>query len=667
MANWIIDRTINLDEFKTREVLNALLEEPRKSDVELENILHSKGVLKNAGDGALRRRWYTYLRNYGLLNGDEVTEMGKLYATKELALHDVALLQLSKKRIQIQNNNYIMPLKILVGIIYCLNEFSSDEAFITREEFTNYIVNIEDDNKTSIENICSLIINSRKNGDYLKGVEGQHDDIWFNSLSQTKLFDYIGRSLFVKDMAMIKRLNNFYSSDNSKVLYGKLVTGIVASIQPLIKRDSSFNLDSDLLSEELKAKCLDNILFLTGNKVAVEEQYFKNKRNYNGIIELLNSLNLSNENIGIYKDFSNYKNIVYSYLKFIGDNETKQIVNLIKSHTNDYETEIEDNVIIKEEEFDFSSSQFTDGQNLIVYGTPGCGKSYYVQHTLLNGYKKDNYIRTTFFQDYTNTDFVGQILPYVEKDENDKDVVTYKFNPGPFALALEQAIRNPNEKVALVIEELNRGSAASIFGDIFQLLDRKNGVSEYSITNVNIIDYLKKQFKGIYTFKDIRIPGNLSIFATMNTSDQNVFTLDTAFKRRWKFKKLINKFDDTHKFKNKFIPGPTGKADVTWEEVVNAINEYILEVSDGLNSEDKQIGVYFIDEKEMREEKTTISKPEDVEAFAYKVFEYLWDDVAKFSRSDWFEKEIKSLDQLVEEYKKNGIEVFNDDIFKRKR
>ena len=80
MANWIIDRTINLDEFKTREVLNALLEEPRKSDVELENILHSKGVLKNAGDGALRRRWYTYLRNYGLLNGDEVTEMGKLYA-----------------------------------------------------------------------------------------------------------------------------------------------------------------------------------------------------------------------------------------------------------------------------------------------------------------------------------------------------------------------------------------------------------------------------------------------------------------------------------------------------------------------------------------------------------------------------------------------------------
>lgn len=312
-------------------------------------------------------------------------------------------------------------------------------------------------------------------------------------------------------------------------------------------------------------------------------------------------------------------------------------------------------------EFDFFSSSISDGQNLIVYGTPGCGKSYYVQNTLLKDYKADNCIRTTFFQDYTNTDFVGQILPVVDGEK-----VTYNFNPGPFSLALEKAIRTPNEKVALVIEELNRGSAASIFGDIFQLLDRKNGVSEYSIINVNIINYLKEKFDGEYTFKDIRLPSNLSIFATMNTSDQNVFTLDTAFKRRWKFKKLINKFEENHSFKSKYIPGPIGKADFTWEEVVNAINEYILEVADGLNSEDKQIGVYFIDEKGMREEKAKISTNEEIETFAYKVFEYLWDDVAKFSRSDWFGREIKSLDQLVEEYKKKGVEVFNDDIFKKK-
>lgn len=321
---------------------------------------------------------------------------------------------------------------------------------------------------------------------------------------------------------------------------------------------------------------------------------------------------------------------------------------------------------LKEEDFlpkfDFSSSTIKDGQNLIVYGTPGCGKSYYVQNTLLKGWPTNNYIRTTFFQDYTNTDFVGQILPVVEGDR-----VTYKFNPGPFTLALEQAIRKPNERIALVIEELNRGSAASIFGDIFQLLDRKEGVSEYAITNVNIINYLKEKFEGIYTFDSIRLPSNLSIFATMNTSDQNVFTLDTAFKRRWKFKKLLNKFEADHKFKNKYIPGPLGKADYTWEEVVNAINDYILEVSNGLNSEDKQIGVYFIDEKGMRQEKTTLSTPEEIDAFAYKVFEYLWDDVAKFDRTKWFEDNIKSLDQLVEEYKKSGIEVFDYEIFHKQK
>ena len=306
--------------------------------------------------------------------------------------------------------------------------------------------------------------------------------------------------------------------------------------------------------------------------------------------------------------------------------------------------------------FNFNKSPITDGQNLIVYGTPGCGKSYYVEHTLLDGYSKENYIRTTFYQDYTNTDFVGQILPVVEGDK-----VTYKFNPGPFTLALEQAIRKPNERIALVIEELNRGSAASIFGDIFQLLDRKEGVSEYGITNVNIINYLKEKFEGVYTFKEIRLPGNLSIYATMNTSDQNVFTLDTAFKRRWKFKKLINEFAKDHKFKDKYIPG----ADITWEELVNDINEYILECSSGLNSEDKQLGVYFVDENGMRKEKVDASDPEAVNAFAYKVLEYLWSDVAKFDRNKWFADGIKSLDELVKEYKEKGLEVFVDGIFNK--
>lgn len=356
-----------------------------------------------------------------------------------------------------------------------------------------------------------------------------------------------------------------------------------------------------------------------------------------------------------YKDLpEDYRNSAKTQKSIFRLNSYKSLINDIingKKIEEDDDSNNNDVVI-----YDWNSSTIKDGKNLIVYGTPGCGKSYYVEHVLLDGYPKENYIRTTFFADYTNTDFVGQILPIVDGDK-----VTYQFNPGPFALALAQAIRKPNEKVALVIEELNRGSAPSIFGDIFQLLDRKNGISEYPITNINIIDYLNKEFDGQFLFKDIKLPGNLFIYATMNTSDQNVFTLDTAFKRRWEFEKLINEFKDDHEFKGMYIPSLIS-LNVTWEELVNAINEYMLELTDNLNNEDKQIGVYFVDKTGMRKEEASLSSEDDTKKFAYKILEYLWDDVSKFARDKWFKEDIKSLDQLVEEYLKSGTEVFSDGV-----
>lgn len=319
--------------------------------------------------------------------------------------------------------------------------------------------------------------------------------------------------------------------------------------------------------------------------------------------------------------------------------------------------------------FDFNqSTKLTDkGTNLVVYGTPGCGKSYYVEHALLpesdfpkkEDGTKERVIRTTFYQDYTNTDFVGQILPVIDGDK-----VTYKFNPGPFALTLIEAIKNPNKRVALVIEELNRGNAPSIFGDVFQLLDRKDGISEYCIVNVNLIRYLNEVFDGQYRFEFIKIPANLSIYATMNTSDQNVFTLDTAFKRRWGFIKLANTFKLDHKFKDKYIPGDN----ITWQELVTAINEYILANSDGYNSEDKQIGVYFVDETGMTSsvvDHKDVDK-EEARKFAYKIMEYLWDDVTKFQRDKWFKDGINSLDKLIDEYMKSGVNgVFKDGVIKK--
>lgn len=290
------------------------------------------------------------------------------------------------------------------------------------------------------------------------------------------------------------------------------------------------------------------------------------------------------------------------------------------------------------ESYDYSLAKHV-GTNKVFYGTPGCGKSYYVENVVLAQEEIDvnSVFRTTFFQDYTNTDFVGQVLPKVNEDGS----VTYEFNPGPFTLALKCAIDNPDEKVALIIEELNRGNAPSIFGDIFQLLDRKDGTSRYSIVNVNIQAYLKKE--SMYDLGYIRIPSNLYIFATMNTSDQNVFTLDTAFKRRWKFEKLTNDFLGKDTIGARFVPGLLS---ITWKVFVETINKYIISHANSLSAEDKQLGKYFVDEDLLLETPDELS--EDIlKEFAYKVFEYLWADVAKFNRNDWFVEEVKSLDILI--------------------
>lgn len=280
------------------------------------------------------------------------------------------------------------------------------------------------------------------------------------------------------------------------------------------------------------------------------------------------------------------------------------------------------------------------GENVIYYGAPGCGKSYYVDKTVLNDQdypktkgRKESVFRTTFYADYTNTDFVGQILPHVTKNS-----VTYKFVPGPFTLALAYAKQHPDVKVALVIEELNRGNAPSIFGDIFQLLDRdEKGVSRYPITNLNIQSYT-----GI---SEVVIPGNLYIYATMNTSDQNVFTLDTAFKRRWKFKKISNKFENDQIGK-KIVPG----IGCIWKDFVETINKHIIDNQVSLSDEDKQLGKYFVSEDMLLKQGENDTQEKKKEEFAYKVFEYLWHDVAKFNRDKWFDSSIRSLDELIEKF-----------------
>lgn len=309
------------------------------------------------------------------------------------------------------------------------------------------------------------------------------------------------------------------------------------------------------------------------------------------------------------------------------------------------------------------SDRLVGGYNKIVYGIPGCGKSYHVMHNIIeNDKNRGSIYRTTFYPDYTNGDFVGQIVPKI--NTNDESSILYDIQTGPFTDALLDAILNPKKNIYLVVEEINRGNAAAICGDIFQLLDRNlDGESEYSIKNYVISTYLHKQIDNSYSVNydidNIRIPSNMVIIGTMNTSDQNVFTLDTAFKRRWKMEYIQNNIEEC-KYANELIP----LSNVTWAEFVNEINNYITGESGlDINGEDKQIGAYFISSAEWNDIKTTSNPKEAAKIFAEKILSYIWDDVAKINRESWFdENKYRTLNSLVKGFTEKGLEVFSDNI-----
>jgi 5-methylcytosine-specific restriction endonuclease McrBC GTP-binding regulatory subunit McrB len=273
-------------------------------------------------------------------------------------------------------------------------------------------------------------------------------------------------------------------------------------------------------------------------------------------------------------------------------------------------------------------------ENVLLYGVPGVGKSHEIQTKYCDDPERME--RVVFHPDYTYSDFVGQILPKVENGK-----LKYEFTAGPFTTLLAKAWNNPGKEYYLVIEEINRGNAPAIFGEIFQLLDRKTedshrydpseyGESEYSITNSDIATAVFGDPE-----EKIRIPSNMWILATMNTADQNVFTLDTAFQRRWKL----------HHMKNDVMSAGHSKAkiegsEIEWGTFASVINEMVTDYSlEMMSSEDKRLGAYFVKKNELSEEE-----------FPEKVLKYLWDDAFKMKKDAVFDDKFKSLETIIETY-----------------
>lgn len=250
----------------------------------------------------------------------------------------------------------------------------------------------------------------------------------------------------------------------------------------------------------------------------------------------------------------------------------------------------------------------TKAHNRIISGAPGTGKSY-----LLNKdaalVAAENRERVTFHPEYSYYDFVGSYKPVMRAGK-----IGYAFVPGPFARMLKRALNNRSENYLLVIEEINRARAASVFGDVFQLLDRDDsGASMYDIAPS---EELKEYLFGAQSSADarVRIPANLYIWATMNSADQGVYPMDTAFKRRWSFEYMG--IDSR-------VEAVQGERAEEWKALRKRVNALLSAA--GVN-EDKLMGPFFLNSKELADREYFIS------AVKSKVLMYLFEDAAKHKR-----------------------------------
>lgn len=448
---------------------------------------------------------------------------------------------------------------------------------------------------------------------------------------------------------------------------------------------------TEVFEDFLQTLLLITLLRKESEETVSEFEKFKSKFDNRLILALkqLDTLEFDRDTIRIKEDrveevarkvfiFEENPNIftTENYLGFLGSKKSLFELEEFENRENDDFIKTDGNID--------ESIRITTGKNILLYGVPGSGKSWTIEHEYCKPGTRVE--RIVFHPDYTNADFIGQILPVV--DSVDK-MVTYEFTPGPFTNILREAYKNPKIPYVLIIEEINRGNAPAIFGDIFQLLDRTvefktidgipyaRGTSAYGITNENIAKIVYNNEK-----HNVRIPSNLSILGTMNTSDQNVFTLDTAFQRRWSMRLIENNFNNVSP---SLANAEILDTKVSWKKFCETINELIVGNSAKMaSSEDKRLGVYFIHENDLQfnekslptgeynttqDELNALLKAELANTldgaqkirleelrdailhnrlFPEKVIKYLWDDAFKFNRETLFDTEtMDNLEKII--------------------
>lgn len=650
-------------------------------------------------------------------------------SVRKVILNFIKKFQFPNPRTEVSMNDAISdgitiaPMRIIVQTLYIMRMMNPSEAFLSRKEITDFIFfndSIAKTERPDVVNLASTIINTRKSGEMDQKPDDDilqnNDHHWKHCERQiremVKILCWTG-CIIQRDNECIEISHDNLSKENEADLFE------IMTFTGLWKPDpkASFNenkvsyqnyMDIEYFSEKDNGEGTNNKdEFINTSEIMKLE----NKKFAFTCVDLMkehNLLTVDNLNLLSDKDkcvtmfrHNNYHGIFFKLDSDVDEGEQKiDSTGMVCYYADNYDIEGEKyavssewekvsgtddsrilfvNWIIKQlQQVKFEtgySSEFS--RNRILFGAPGTGKSYTLNEDrkkLLAENKDVDYERVTFHPDYSYANFVGTYKPVPIRDDDGNDSITYEYVPGPFLRVYVNALKNSKtlniKPYLLIIEEINRANVAAVFGDVFQLLDRHNNVSEYPIMpSQDMKEYLAKPevLGGVpEDYNIIKIPDNMFIWATMNSADQGVFPMDTAFKRRWDFTYLG--IDDavsqmSKKIKeNKYILGTNTNARlVKWDDLRCAINDVLS--SDVYNiNEDKLLGPYFISKSVLESDEIEFKK-----VFKNKVLMYLFDDAVKQKRKLFFEnckEENKGIrySLICKKFDELGVFIFPNEI-----
>lgn len=585
----------------------------------------------------------------------------------------------------------IAPMRVILKLLYVMNMQTRKVAYLTKQEIADFIFFNSSVAKTKNIDFMNLIRDIevfRTTGNLPDTIETNPDKrLWTQEIRQVReMVKVLNWSGCVKE----EKSGNIYLKSDGLTLQNK------ADLFDILTYENFWEPEGDSFDEIKKSYQVYMDVAADDNEGEIEDMKNNSVKFLNFNTNILigiernrilfgapgtgKSYTLNKQVKELLKNGGSYERVTfhpdYSYANFVGTYKpimvSEEVSTILDSVDQEVIAVLSDNTKTAQEKYDLLYDKFNNDGSLtrlpLLLGlySDGDFKSKKADGSDASGANIVERNHGKAIRQYVSLKNVNKL----------KEEIAYEYVPGAFmrvlVKALKSAMTDLPKPYLLVIEEINRANVAAVFGDVFQLLDRDmENVSEYAITATkDMCSYLSKGLGiDISEVETIKIPDNMFIWATMNSADQGVFPMDTAFKRRWDFTYLgiddaVEEMENSIK-NRKFTFGTGSNARIlTWNEIRVAINEELSSENYNIN-EDKLLGPYFVS-------KSVLSSTEEnfLKVFKNKVLMYLFDDVVKQKKNTFFEairKESKGIrySEICKAFDEKGVYIFPDSISSR--